>query len=188
MPWSLVSPASRGIGFHLTRHLLQTTKIPVVATARKDIEEVKKSLLQDLPDVDSDRLTVLELDFTSNLPLCPSPYPSPSKISAQLIPHRRKQHPARSRRRKIYVQHGQPPAPHLRHSGDFIPGKVPLATRPRSANSHLRDQHHRPPAPHEALHTLPTYKSHQTPQRTRTWIAALRRLAHDVRPCRLHHG
>lgn len=69
MPWSLVSPASRGIGFHLARHLLQTTKIPVVATARKDVDGVKKSILHDLPDVESDRLTVLELDVTSRIPI-----------------------------------------------------------------------------------------------------------------------
>jgi hypothetical protein len=66
MAWSLVCPASRGIGFHLTRHLLQTTKIPVVATARKDVTGVKKSILEDLKDVDSGRLTVLEVDVTGN--------------------------------------------------------------------------------------------------------------------------
>jgi hypothetical protein len=64
MAWSFVCPANRGIGFHLTRHLLQTTNIPVVATTRKDIEGVKKSILQDLRDVDSDRLTVVEVDVT----------------------------------------------------------------------------------------------------------------------------
>lgn len=64
MAWSFVSPASRGIGFHLTRQLLQTTKIPIVATARKDVDGVKKSILQDLPYVDPDRLTVLEVDVT----------------------------------------------------------------------------------------------------------------------------
>ena len=62
MAWSLVCPASRGIGFQLTRHLLQTTKIPVVATARKDVIAVKKSILEDLKDVGPDRLTVLEVD------------------------------------------------------------------------------------------------------------------------------
>lgn len=35
--WCLVSPASRGIGLALTRHLLRTTNVPVVATARKDV-------------------------------------------------------------------------------------------------------------------------------------------------------
>jgi NAD(P)-dependent dehydrogenase (short-subunit alcohol dehydrogenase family) len=51
----------------LTRHLLQTTKIPVVATARTDIQGVKKSILEDLPDVESDRLTVLKVDITGKI-------------------------------------------------------------------------------------------------------------------------
>jgi NAD(P)-dependent dehydrogenase (short-subunit alcohol dehydrogenase family) len=68
MAWSLICPANRGIGFHLTRHLLQTTNIPVVATTRKDVEGVKRSILDDLPDVDRDRLTVLELDVTGRSP------------------------------------------------------------------------------------------------------------------------
>jgi hypothetical protein len=67
MAWSLVCPASRGIGFHLTRHLLQTTKIPVVATTRKDVIGVKKSILEDLKDVEADRLTVIEVDVTGKL-------------------------------------------------------------------------------------------------------------------------
>lgn len=69
MAWSLVCPASRGIGFALTRHLLRTTTLPVVATARRDVEAVKNALLSDLPDIDSDRLTVLELDVTGNPPM-----------------------------------------------------------------------------------------------------------------------
>ena len=69
MAWSFVCPASRGIGFHLTRHLLQTTKIPVVATARKDVASVKKCILEDLKGVEADRLTVLEVDVTGKL-LC----------------------------------------------------------------------------------------------------------------------
>ncbi|KAM3075866.1 hypothetical protein ACMFMG_006614 [Clarireedia jacksonii] len=64
MAWSLVCPANRGIGFCLTRHLLKNTTIPVVATARKDTDGVKKSILLDLKDVDADRLTVLEVDVT----------------------------------------------------------------------------------------------------------------------------
>ena len=64
MAWSLICPANQGIGFYLARHLLQTTKIPVVATTRKDTEGVKRSILDDLPDIDKDRLTVLELDVT----------------------------------------------------------------------------------------------------------------------------
>lgn len=68
MAWSLVCPASRGIGFHLTRHLLQNTKIPVVATARNDIANVKKSILDGLDDVDPKRLNVFKVDVTGKLP------------------------------------------------------------------------------------------------------------------------
>ncbi|RKF60781.1 C-factor [Erysiphe neolycopersici] len=65
MSWAFVTPASRGIGFHLTRHILQHTQLPVVATARKDVVTVKKSILCGLPSsVDEERLKVLPLDVT----------------------------------------------------------------------------------------------------------------------------
>jgi NAD(P)-dependent dehydrogenase (short-subunit alcohol dehydrogenase family) len=73
MAWSLVCPANRGIGFHLARHLLQITEIPVVATTRQDVSGVRKSILRDLKDVDDSRLTVLEVDVTSNFPLFVQP-------------------------------------------------------------------------------------------------------------------
>ncbi|KAJ4356188.1 uncharacterized protein N0V89_004218 [Didymosphaeria variabile] len=60
-PWSFVSPASRGIGFALARRILQTTKAPLVATARKDLASTRIKLLEGL-DVDDNRLTMLELD------------------------------------------------------------------------------------------------------------------------------
>ncbi|CAN9151242.1 unnamed protein product [Alternaria alternata] len=60
-PWSLISPASRGIGFALARRVLQTTNAPVVTTARKDLDKTKEELLDGL-DVDERRLTVLKLD------------------------------------------------------------------------------------------------------------------------------
>lgn len=59
--WSLISPASRGIGFALARRVLQTTTTPVVATARKDIAKTRHELLEDL-GVDEERLTVLKVD------------------------------------------------------------------------------------------------------------------------------
>ena len=73
MALSLVCPANRGISFYLTRHLLQTTKISVVATTRKDIEGVKKAILDDMKGIDKDRLTVLEVDATSKS-LTPAPF------------------------------------------------------------------------------------------------------------------
>lgn len=68
MAWSLVCPASRGIGFHLTRHLLQNTNLSVVATARSDVKGVKRQLLDGLDGVQEDRLNVLEVDVTGIFP------------------------------------------------------------------------------------------------------------------------
>ena len=79
MAYCLVTPASRGIGHALTKHLLTTTKVPVVATTRKDTDGVKSGILNELKDVDPSRLTVLELDVTGTVPvlscalLCLSP-------------------------------------------------------------------------------------------------------------------
>ncbi|KAH9875021.1 hypothetical protein J1614_004509 [Plenodomus biglobosus] len=61
-PWSLISPASRGIGFALARQILRNTNAPVVATARKDLDTVKGELLDGLK-VDESRLRVLKLDM-----------------------------------------------------------------------------------------------------------------------------
>ena len=61
-PWALVSPASRGIGLELARRLLQTTKVPIVATARKDLDQTRENVLQGLDGVNEDRLHVLKID------------------------------------------------------------------------------------------------------------------------------
>jgi len=61
-PWALVSPASRGIGLELARRLLQTTKVPIVATARKDLDQARENILQGLDGVSEDRLYVLRVD------------------------------------------------------------------------------------------------------------------------------
>ncbi|MCJ1255066.1 hypothetical protein MMC24_002882 [Lignoscripta atroalba] len=62
-PWIFTSPASRGVGLQLTRRLLATTKLPIVATARTDPEGTKDRILDGL-DVDKQRLEVLKLDVT----------------------------------------------------------------------------------------------------------------------------
>ncbi|KAH9845934.1 short-chain dehydrogenase reductase like protein [Teratosphaeria destructans] len=61
-PLALVTPASRGIGLELARRLLQTTHVPVVATARKHLDQTKENVLTGLKDVNEDRLHVLQLD------------------------------------------------------------------------------------------------------------------------------
>lgn len=61
-PWALVSPASRGIGLELARRLLQTTKVPIVATARKDLDQTRENILTGLDGISEDRLHVLNVD------------------------------------------------------------------------------------------------------------------------------
>jgi NAD(P)-dependent dehydrogenase (short-subunit alcohol dehydrogenase family) len=63
-PWALITPASKGIGLALTRRVLLTTRLPVVATARKDVDQTKEHILSEVKDVDESRLTVLPLDVT----------------------------------------------------------------------------------------------------------------------------
>ena len=80
LPWILTAPASRGVGFELTRRLLKTTNLPVVATARKDVENTKERLLDGL-EVDKDRLEVLKLDVTGKYTLLPPISPLPRNHS-----------------------------------------------------------------------------------------------------------
>ena len=61
-PWALVSPASRGIGLELARRLLETTKVPIVATARKDLDQTRENILHGLDGISEDRLHVLKID------------------------------------------------------------------------------------------------------------------------------
>ncbi|ETS74260.1 hypothetical protein PFICI_14126 [Pestalotiopsis fici W106-1] len=74
-PWIFVSPSSRGIGHAVTRHLLQNTSLPIVATCRsRDTAATKASLLDKLPastvqnqhekEDHASRLVVLRLDVT----------------------------------------------------------------------------------------------------------------------------
>lgn len=71
-PWALVSPASRGIGLELARRLLQTSKVPVVATARKDLDQTKENVLSGLSGVDERRLHVVKLDVLGKMVPCVS--------------------------------------------------------------------------------------------------------------------
>ncbi len=62
-PWIFISPSSCGIGLQLTRRLLKTTNLPVIATARTDLSGTKERILNSL-DVDKERLEVLRVDVT----------------------------------------------------------------------------------------------------------------------------
>ncbi|KAF4472346.1 short chain dehydrogenase [Fusarium albosuccineum] len=69
-PWIFVSPSTRGIGYALTRHLLQKTSLPVLATARHrhNPDDVKASLLEGLPEKDglAKRLSIVHADVTDD--------------------------------------------------------------------------------------------------------------------------
>lgn len=62
-PWLLVTPASRGIGLQLAKDMLRKTNLPVIATARSHLDDVKKEILHGT-DVDRERLEVLKVDVT----------------------------------------------------------------------------------------------------------------------------
>ncbi|KAI9716797.1 MAG: hypothetical protein M1812_005137 [Candelaria pacifica] len=64
LPFILTCPASRGVGFELTRRLLKTTRLPIIATARTNLDETHHKLLEGLGDIEDSRLEVLKVDVT----------------------------------------------------------------------------------------------------------------------------
>lgn len=67
--FALVTPASRGLGFAFARHLLAHTDLPVVATARRNCDELRNKLLKSVNSVSKaeDRLRIFEVDVTGTL-------------------------------------------------------------------------------------------------------------------------
>jgi len=64
--FALVTPASRGLGFAFAQQLLARTELPVIATARKNCNEIQERLLssEGVPKNSEKRLRVLEVDAT----------------------------------------------------------------------------------------------------------------------------
>jgi hypothetical protein len=62
--FALVTPASRGIGFAFAQQLLSQTNVPVVATARKNCDELRGKLLsgKGVPSDAEKRLRIMEVD------------------------------------------------------------------------------------------------------------------------------
>ncbi|KAI1352633.1 short-chain dehydrogenase/reductase-like protein [Xylaria sp. FL0043] len=91
-PWIFISPSSRGIGHALTAHLLRTTTLPILATARSDLAGVKESLVAAAttsadsraslsPEDYAPRLHVTQLDVTDE-----SSVKEASEKAAELFP------------------------------------------------------------------------------------------------------
>ena len=80
----LVTPASRGLGFAFTRHLLAHSDLPVVATARRNCDQVQDQLLQGVKNKDKERLRVFQVDVTG----IPYPYTRVKASRIQLISYR----------------------------------------------------------------------------------------------------
>ncbi|RAK76029.1 short-chain dehydrogenase/reductase [Aspergillus fijiensis CBS 313.89] len=65
--FALVAPASKGLGFAFAQQLLSHTNLPVIATARRECDEVQDSLLKAVKSRSDDpreRLRVLQMDVT----------------------------------------------------------------------------------------------------------------------------
>ncbi|OAA42749.1 NAD(P)-binding domain protein [Metarhizium rileyi] len=85
-PWIFVCPSSRGIGFALTRHLLRTTSLPILATTRNPNPESTKTAILDRLDAGrndalSSRLHLVPLDVTD-----PSSMEAASRTARELFP------------------------------------------------------------------------------------------------------
>ncbi|KAI1079561.1 short-chain dehydrogenase/reductase-like protein [Whalleya microplaca] len=66
-PWILICPSTRGLGLALTQHLLRSTTLPILATARTDPAAARSSLLASspaLPPAAADRLHLARADVT----------------------------------------------------------------------------------------------------------------------------
>lgn len=62
--FTIITPASRGIGFAFAQQLLSRTQLPVVATARKNCDELRDRLLSSkgLPSNAEKRLKLFQVD------------------------------------------------------------------------------------------------------------------------------
>ncbi|KAJ5297843.1 hypothetical protein N7508_008092 [Penicillium antarcticum] len=64
--FAIVTPASRGLGFAFAHQLLARTQLPVIATARKNCNEIREWLLSSngIPKDSEKRLKMIEVDVT----------------------------------------------------------------------------------------------------------------------------
>ncbi|KAI9755334.1 MAG: hypothetical protein M4579_004336 [Chaenotheca gracillima] len=149
-PWILTTPSSRGLGYALTRRLLRTTNLPIVATARQDPEKIKEALLKDvgLSGAEGEkRLDVLKVDVTdestisSAASFCRSKFTSPSHLHlAFILPGilRPEKHPralSQEAMTSTFAINTIGPLLMMKHFSDFLPSKrsqLPLISESES--------------------------------------------------------
>lgn len=86
-PWILICPSTRGLGHALTKHLLRTTTLPILATARSDPEQARDRLLAGIRESESEaasRLHMARVDVT-----CEDSVRRASERAAELFPRGR---------------------------------------------------------------------------------------------------
>lgn len=150
-PWALVAPASRGIGMEFARRLLQTTKVPVVATARKDLDQTRENVLKGLNDVSEDRLKVVRVDVIGRIPRIPQIWTS------LIVWHRRAINIGCSRASLEAVsEEGSLPSPLTLYPRHPLPGESAISNQLRRCAAHVQDQYTGPDDADQALLTLPS--------------------------------
>lgn len=66
LPWIFICPSSRGVGYAVTRRLLATTSLPILATTRHDTSATKSALLEGFSNSEdvASRLSIVKCDVT----------------------------------------------------------------------------------------------------------------------------
>lgn len=148
-PWALVTPASRGIGLELARRLLRTTDVPIVTTARKDLDQTRENVLTGLDGISEDRLHVLKVDVLGKHPIV---LLIVATFTYTRGPTRRTNHHRRRLNNHIHVpEEVLLPPPRARHPRHPVPREVAKPDRLRQCPANLPDQH---PRPHDAAQAL----------------------------------
>ncbi len=190
-PWILVTPSSQGIGLALTRRLLKTTRLPIIATARTDIQDAREQILEGL-DVMENRVEVLKMDVTGTVSFhlilrggAPVYERAEMIYSCRPTLYRRANGGRCGRALQRSVQRLIPPR-RLRDTRDTSPREITRTDRLFQSAGDVQGKHVRSIGSDETLLPLPPEESDRVSHRGRA--AGQRRLRHDVRACGKYHG
>jgi hypothetical protein len=179
-PWALVTPASRGIGLELARRLLRTTDIPIVTSARKDLDQTRENVLSGLDGVSEDRLHVLKVDVLGRFPIMSLRLRN-SHLHATSL--RRTDYYRCSLNNRINVpEKVLLPPPRARRPRHLVPREVAQPNRLRQCPTHLPSQYSGSHDVAQALLAFFAQESHHT--RRTQGPPTTRRVGQHERTCR----